>query len=651
MATTTATASRTVSRRDVLVAGGVTAALASTVVLPGQASAAKTRTVTQRVAIKWRYNPSTRVTTVTRFRTRKVTARFTGQAVSLKSRAGTWTRVPYVWSRSKRALVYSRALHLRLLAAAAPSAGGTGGSGASQPTPTQPSGSTPTPSSPAPSATPSPSSSPTPSPDPDIATPGWTSVSSYVPAEAARHVLRRAGYGPTDGDLADVRRLGVAEWIDRQLDPGSIDDSACEAVLARLPDQSEDIWHVRDLIDTDRRSGWEQQMSVLSGHAVRALWSKRQLLTVMEDLWGNHFNVTCPGDNISDSRAHYAWTIRRHAFGRFADLLVAVTRHPSMLTYLNNRESDDQHPNENHGRELLELHTVGLEAGYTEAEVLDSARILTGLSVEWESGEYKYKPWLHWTGAVQVLSFRHPNATETGGEAVALAYLDALAHHPNTAQRVALKLARRFVSDEPTTDLVSRLAAVYTANDTRIAPVLRALFASPEFAASIGAKTWRPFEHVIATARLLGLQPDSAGVDGPEGLLWLAEDAGHNPFGAPFPTGYTDITAAWLSTSSVLNRWNATLNVAAGWWPTAFDRPTLRNHLVGATLPATHGDLVDVVSRSLFGVTLAPTHRSAALAFLGKNAGDALRADSGAITWRLPYLVAMLLDTPYQAMR
>ncbi|MFN8126404.1 MAG: DUF1800 domain-containing protein [Candidatus Nanopelagicales bacterium] len=422
-------------------------------------------------------------------------------------------------------------------------------------------------------------------------------------------------------------------------------------MLDRLPDQSEPIWKVRDLIETDAPAGTTNVGAV--GIRRARVGAKRQLLTVLEDLWklANHFNVTCPGDDVSESRAHYAWTIRRHALGRFADLLRAAGTHPAMLTYLNNRDSDDEHPNENQGRELLELHTVGLSAGYSETDVLNSARILTGLSVDWESGEYEYKPWRHWVGPVQVLDFSHPNPTEEGGEAVALAYLDHLAHHPATANRIAGILARRFVADEPPPSLVSRLAAVYQASDTRIAPVLRELFASSEFAASIGAKMWRPFEMVVSVSRLLGLRPDSEGVEGPMGLVWLAEDAGHNPFGAPFPTGYTDVAAAWLSTSSTLNRWNSSLNVAAGWWPTSFDRPTLRAAVGAADLPATHGALVDTVAQTLFGLTLPPAHRAAALTFLGKNAGDVLRADSGAITWRLPYLVALLLDSPYQAVR
>lgn len=632
-----------VSRRGLLMAGGAAVGvLATTGGMPAQAA---TRRVTQQVAVRWTYDPTSQVTTVAKFRARQVLARFSGRAVFLRRGSGEWTRIPYVWNRRRRALVYSRSLHLRLL----------GGTGAAQPAPPR--------ADPAPQPTPAATDSPpvdaappsgsAPPADAPHAPPtgAWASVTPYVAVDAARHLLNRVGYGPTPGDVADIRDMGVVAWVDQQLAPDDLADPLCDRVLSRLPDQSEEIWHVRDLLDNGRRSGWEQQLSVLTAFTVRALWSKRQLLTVLEDFWGNHFNVTCPGDNISDSRAHYAWTIRRHALGRFADLLTAVTRHPAMLTYLNNRDSDDEHPNENHGRELLELHTAGLDSGYSEGEVLDSARILTGLSVDWESGEYRYKPWRHWVGDVAVLGFTHANRTEGGGEQVALAYLDHLAHLPATARRIAGKLARRFVSDDPPAALVDRLAQTYLVNDTRIAPVLRELLLSDEFAAAMGAKTRRPFEHVVSVARQLGLAPAAEGTDGPTGLLWLAEDGGHNPFGAPFPTGYPDVTAAWLSTSSVLSRWNSTLNLTAGWWPSDFERPALRTHLLGATLPATHGDLVDRLASVLFVAPLLPTHRAAALAFLGKAAGDVVRQNSAAVNWRLPYLVALLLDSPYQALR
>src|SRR3954453_17601733 len=225
----------------------------------------------------------------------------------------------------------------------------------------------------------------------------------------------------------------------------------------------------------------------------RAAWSRRQLLEVMVDVWSNHLNVTCPSDNVSDNRHRYdADVIRPHALGRFADLLEAATTHPAMLTYLDNASSTKKAPNENLGRELLELHTVGVGAGYTEAEVRDSARILTGLTVDGE-GAATYRPKWHWTGAVTVLDFADPNAS-ADDSGVVTASLDPLARHPATARRSAALLARRavrapppraprhppppprrFVRAPPPAALVDRLAAAYTAADTAIAPVLRVL--------------------------------------------------------------------------------------------------------------------------------------------------------------------------------
>ena len=602
-----------VTRRRLLTAGGAaagTAALAVAGAGGAEAAGAVVRTVTQQVPLKWTYNARTRVTTVTSFKARKVAARFVGTAISLKNSKGVWVRVPYVWSTKRKALVFSRYLQLQLA--------------------------------------PRPSTPPTPSePDPPSTTP-------YLSSSQARHVLNRAGYGVSAAGLAEVAAAGgPSAWLDKQLAPASINDSVCEAYLSRLPDQSEPIWYVRDQLHRDLRSGWDQLMSVQHGQVIRAAFSKRQLLTVMEEFWANHFNVTVPHDNIDESRAHYQWTIRTKALGSFAALLKAVTFHPAMLTYLNNRDSDAEHPNENHGRELLELHTLGVDAPYGEEGVLNAARILTGLSVEEESGEFLYKPWRHWTGAVKVLGFTHSNTSKTGGAAVTDGLLAYLARHPATARRVAEKLAIRFVSDTPSDALITKLAGVYTANDTAIVPVLRALFASSEFRASIGRKTRRPFESVIATARLLGFEPEAAGseVDGARALGYMSEDGGQTPFGAPYPTGWPDVAAAWSSTASTLGRWNVTRSLAAGWWPTEFPRPALRARVLPATLPATHGAGVDAIAQALFGGPLMPAHRAAVLAFVGKTADAPLAENSAMVSWRLDDVVSILLDSPYHHYR
>ena len=582
------------------------------------ATAVSIRKVIQYRALAYKYNAATKVTTVTKSTKVTVTARFAGSVVSLRNSKGTWVQIPYVWSKARNALIYSHSLDLILIArrkaASAPPPAKSGGS---------------------------------------ITTPAvFTSASTYLTTQWQQHLLRRAGYGPTTSALEEVNTKGYAGWLESQLHPSTIDDSEFDTILTRLPNQAREIWRVKADLDNDVLNGWDQEMSVLKDLTSRALWSKRQLLTVMEDFWGNHFNVTCPGDNIASSRAHYAYTIRQHALGTFRDLLRATSTHPSMLTYLNNRESTAAHPNENQGRELLELHTVGVNAGYGEEGVLNSARILTGLGVDTDSGEYAFQPWNHWMGAVQVLGFTHANTTDVGGEAVAFTYFDYLARHPATAHRLATKLATRFVSDTPSDALVSSLAQTYLENDTAIVPVLRVLFSSTEFANSIGAKTYRPYEHIIATARLMGIQPStSANVDACEQLVWMANDAGHNPFGQSFPTGQPDTADAWASTATTLRRWNNTISVVAGWYPTDVNRPDLRSHVVGSVLPATHGALVDVIAQNLLGRALDADHRAAALTFIGATDAKALTSSSSAVNWRLPQLVALILDSPYQTMK
>ncbi len=612
------------TRRDMLALSAV--GLAGLLGVRTDPAAAATRSVEKQIPLKYAYNPATGVTRVKSFRRKQVVVRFTKRWV-LEKRGKKWVRIPYVWSPKRKALVYSRKLHLRLIGR--------------KPTP-RPVDEPPQPPS---EAGPPPDTNP--GPEPPV-----LSDNPYIPADLTRHVLRRLGYGPSPEGLAQVARAGGPDaWIAQQLDPGSIDDGECQAILARLPDQAEPIWEVREAIRAGQREGWRQLTSVHTGHIMRAAWSRRQLLTVMEEFWANHFNVTVPSDDIDESRANYQHVIRTHSLGRFEDLLIAASLHPSMLTYLNNRDSDAEHPNENQGRELLELHTVGIEAGYDETDVLDSARILTGLSVDYESGQYEYKPWRHWVGAVRVLEFADANPTRTGGESVARAYLRYLAHHPATAHRIALKLARRFVSDNPSDALVQDLASEYLARDTAIAPVLRRLFASAAFRASVGSKTSRPFESMVATIRVLGVGPEDSGIDAETSLVWMSESLGQSPFGAPYPTGWPDVAAAWSSTAVTLNRWNTTRNLTSGWWPSELTRPALRDHVLPAALPGTHGEAVDSISTALFGIPLAAEHKQAVLDFVGKTAAATLRSNSALVTWRLAEVVSLLLDSPYHHYR
>ncbi|GAA1620954.1 DUF1800 domain-containing protein [Actinoplanes couchii] len=455
--------------------------------------------------------------------------------------------------------------------------------------------------------------------------------------EPIAHLIRRATFGATPAVLDEAHRLGFTGWLDRQLDPGRIRDGLCDAVLARLPLAGATPAAVRA---ESRRENYESFKQLGRAAVARAVWSERQLFEQIVAFWSNHLHVTAPSSGVWETRSDYDRTvIRRHAFGRFTDMLQASARHPAMLTYLDQRSSCRTRPNENYARELLELHTAGL--GYREADVRSAARLLTGMTVG-RSGGYVYDASLHATGPVEILGFRHANRS-TDGEGAAFALLDHLARHPRTAERIARKLCVRFVADEAPGPLVRRLARIYRQNDTAIVPVLRALFRSPEFAASAGQKIRTPFEDTVAAVRALGLGPDAGGVRSLDALYNHLVSAGHAPFRWSAPNGYPDTAGAWASPSAFLARCNLHLNLAAGWYPRQLTRPAnLLRHLV-PELPRTYGDLVDALATRLIGTPLPAAHTAAVVSVAGRTPPSPLdRALPGAA----PYLIALVLDSP-----
>ncbi|MFC4067602.1 DUF1800 domain-containing protein [Actinoplanes subglobosus] len=474
---------------------------------------------------------------------------------------------------------------------------------------------------------------------------------TFLPADPLLHLLRRATYGPGPASIAEIRRLGATAWLDRQLNPSSIADPVAEGVVARLPLARLSIAEIRSRVGagTLKQYSWDPMWQLGWAAVARAIWSERQLFEVMADFWSNHLNVTCPHGDVWDSRIDYDTTIRQHALGRFSDLLKASARHPAMLTYLDNRFSGKAAPNENYGRELLELHTVGL--AYTEADVKDAARLLTGLTVDNATGRYRYDGTVHAVGAVRVLAFQHANTTAAGGEAAALELLDYLAMHQATARRIVTKLCVRFVADEPPASLITTLIKVYLDNRTAIAPVLRALFTSAEFAASIGAKTRTPMEDLAATVRTLGYGPAASGTKFLESLYWMARDAGHAPLNWGPPNGYPDVAAAWDSPSGLLVRWNFHLSIAAGWWPDTLVRPAnLLTGMVGA-LPATYGALIERTATRLNGIVPTAQQITALAEFYGRTPASPLKTNDPAAGWMYPYLMGMLLNSPSFALR
>ena len=468
--------------------------------------------------------------------------------------------------------------------------------------------------------------------------------SDFVANDQDLHLLRRATFGPTPASVSSIRSLGHREWLERQLSPNKIDDSECSGLIRQR-------FHRVNWTIPEARKGldpfsWELMNELAMATIARSVWSKRQLLEVMCEFWSNHLNVTNPSDRVWDNRHDYDRTvIRKHALGRFEDMLIASATHPSMLLYLNNADSTKDNPNENYGRELLELHSVSVDGGYNEQDMRNSTLLMTGFGVNWDKGTFKYWSGDHYRGAVTVMGFSDPNP-DANGYKVGIRYLKYLANHPQTARHLAYKLCQRFVSDQPDDALVTRLAKTYLNHDTAIAPVLRQLFLSDEFTASVGLKTRRPFEDLTATLRVLDYGPDKKGKEGIQALVWIADSLGQQPLAWSPPDGYPDEATSWQSAGGTLSRWNTHLSLAGHWWPSSLTQAPLRS-LLPKKLPKTHGDLVDALAKRLVFRKLSAPHKAAVLDFLDRADADPVDKDSAAVSWRLPYLVALILDTPY----
>src|SRR5437868_11379961 len=301
---------------------------------------------------------------------------------------------------------------------------------------------------------------------------------------------------------------------------------------------------------------------------LRAVYSEQQLYELMVDFWENHFSIFA---NKDDDRYLLTGfdreTIRPFAVGRFRDLLGATAHSPAMLFYLDNWRSSVPRPypatkdkpagtdgglNENYARELMELHTLGVDGGYTQKDVQEVARCFTGWTIEKpnQEGLFLYRPGLHDDGAKAVLGHKIlPGGGIGDGERV----LDILATHPATARFIATKLARRFISDDPPQPVVDRAAAVFLKTDGSIRETLRAIITSPEFfsTSAYRAKVRSPLEYVAAAMRAM-----NAETDGDRPVLDLIGRMGQPLFGRITPDGYSDRAEQWLSSGAMVARLN-----------------------------------------------------------------------------------------------
>jgi uncharacterized protein (DUF1800 family) len=508
-------------------------------------------------------------------------------------------------------------------------------------------------------------------------------ITDLTPDEAVFHALNRLAYGPRPGDVERIKQIGLARWIDQQLNANSIEDKAVESRLEALPtlhlgtaklmqeyprakqaakqagitpqefkkDQVQatsdaaaamiardsqadaDLMAAPKSISEANMSSPMKQASAnvttpgtaqrgalsVDPNAVprafaddskrpqrvieelamakmtRAIYSDRQLQQVMDDFWFNHFNVFAgKGQDRYYLTSYERDVIAPHALGKFKDLVSDTAKSPAMLFYLDNFLSADPRAaqrlaqeramrqrarggfnrvpqnaqaqnkkkqqrglNENYGRELMELHTLGVDGGYTQKDVTEVARCFTGWTIEKprENPQFKFDERIHDPDPKIVLGKKIHSGGMKDGEQV----IELLVKNPSTAKFISTKLARRFVSDNPPPALVARMAETFKSSDGDIRAVMHAMIYSPEFWTrdASRAKIKTPFEFVASTVRALGTDVDSS-----MPLVQWVGRIGEPLYQCQPPTGYSDKAETWVNTGALLNRLNFSLALA-----------------------------------------------------------------------------------------
>lgn len=481
----------------------------------------------------------------------------------------------------------------------------------------------------------------------------WTALSSCTPRELQTHTpapvslplvplddealiihtLKRITFGPTLEMIEKAKRIGIDAFIEEQLFPELIPDDATDKLMEQFGTFN---MTPAERFQLDQKALPVQEL--IAATILRQRHSERQLFETMVDFWGNHFSIFIgkQGCRIlktdDDLKA-----IRPNALGKFRDLLYASAHSPAMLVYLDQADSRGEAPNENYARELMELHTIGVESGYSHHDVEEVARALTGWTVvgprnrNKELGAYYFNPDIHDNGEKHVLGMM----IQPGGEDEGMMILDMLASHPSTAQFISRKLVTRFVSDSPSPEAVNSLAQVFTESDGDIRQLLRALFQSDSFRSSVGQKFKKPLDFFVSALRLTNATITLNTRNGrrlQEHLRLL----GQIPFTWQPPDGFPDKQDYWATSSSMLERWNfgllLTSNQIRG---VEVDLNKLTSDAGSAE------DVVDVLSLQFLGELLPDNARLILVDF----------ASSGNLDENISSIAGLILGSPHFQMR
>lgn len=462
------------------------------------------------------------------------------------------------------------------------------------------------------------------------------------------HVARRLSFAPTPALLAEIRSIGTTAWIDQQLAWESIDDSAVASMVQSYPRASLTAAEIIALGDPKR-----SRQDLASAMITRAVWGRRQLHELLVDFWSNHLNI----DVNHDPSTHHKPTddrdvIRKYSTGRYADMLVASAKSPAMLLYLDqalSRADGGRLPIENYAREMLELHTVGVDGGYDETDVKEVAYLLSGWGVVNRSeGGFQFRSQWHNMGPLasggDVLGWR-PNGLT--GVAAGESLLIHLARHPKTAARLAHKLAVRFIGEhvQPDDAVVTAAARAYSTNDTAIAPMMRSLLLSSEFRASAGRRLRRPIEYFAGNLRAMQLQWDPARAkDVTNAVMYHLGLLGQVPLAWPTPDGYPDSDSRWSTAGAMVARWNLATLGSNGFGASAPQFDATR--ILGTPAPTTSGEALDRAALAILGEPLDASARAAILSASGQTNTTAWKSTSNARA-----IFAYVLQSPQNQVR
>ncbi len=485
--------------------------------------------------------------------------------------------------------------------------------------------------------------------------------------QQAIHALNRLAFGPRPGDVDSVMNMGVDAWIDQQLHPERIDDRAVDAELKIYPtlgmtDGELIRTYYAPIVQLRRQAQMNHTpidkaalmqlqknsavivRDLVAQRIIRAADSRQQLNEVMVDFWFNPFNgFRGKGIDRFLLTSSERYTIRPHIWGKFEDLLMATAKSPAMLFYLDNAHSiaDPEHRdprvermlemrrpklaqkggiNENYAREIMELHTLGVDGGYTQKDVTELARVFTGWSIDPKTGTFIFRRAMHDVGPKTVLGVYFPPG---GGIEEGEKMIHILANSPATAHHIAFELCQRFVSDNPPKALVDRVAQRFLATGGDLRETVKAVIDSPEFWAESDyrAKVKSPFEFAISALRAV-----DATIVNPVPVARALQMMGEPLYGAQPPTGYSENDSAWINTGELINRLNFALGLASN------KLPGVQSNV------AALGDSVDTLALALTGGSLTEKTRQTIEAHVpSDNFGEHAHA---------PLIAGLILGSP-----